>query len=68
MTVFEPDRIIDYADLFISRGPKPSFNKSKAEADEERDPFDDMMDEAAQKEGEADKQEESNGGILPESI
>ena len=47
MTVFEPDRIIDYADLFISRGPKPSFNKSKAEADEERDPFDDMMDEAA---------------------
>ena len=45
MTVFEPDRIIDYADLFISKGKKPTFNNTKAEADE-GDPFDDMMDEA----------------------
>ena len=57
MTVFEPDRIIDYADLFISKGKKPTFTNNKAEADEEKDPFDDMMDEAGQKEsGEADQQ------------
>ena len=60
MTVFEPDRIIDYADLFISKGKKPTFTNNKAEADEERDPFDDMMDEAVQKESEADQQEDNN--------
>ena len=54
MTVFEPDRIIDYADLFISKGKKPTFTNTKAEADEEKDPFDDMMEEAGQKESEAD--------------
>ena len=54
MTVFEPDRIIDYADLFISKGKKPTFTNTKAEADEEKDPFDDMMEEAGQKESEAE--------------
>ena len=66
MSVFEPDRIIDYADLFISKGKKPTFTSSKAAVDEERDPFDDLMDEAVDK-AETDQPEES-AGILPESM
>ena len=51
MSVFEPDRILDYADLFISTGEKPSFNKAgKNNAEEEGDPFDEMMEEAAEQE------------------
>ena len=48
MKVFEPDRMLDYAELFISSGAKkPAFSaSSKAAKTEERDPFDDMMDEA----------------------
>ena len=47
MKVFEADRILDYAELFISSGQKPTFKKGAAlEDEEERDPFDDMMDEA----------------------
>lgn len=47
MSVFEPDRILDYADLFISTGEKPTFSKSSKTAEAESDPFDDMMEEAA---------------------
>ena len=54
MSVFEPDRILDYADLFISTGKKPSFSKGN-KTEESSDPFDDMMDEAADKE-KADEQ------------
>lgn len=47
MKVFEADRILDYASLFISSGSKPTFSSSKKpEDDEEKDPFDDMMEEA----------------------
>ena len=49
MSVFEPDRILDYADLFISTGKKPSFSKGN-KTEESGDPFDDMMGEAAEKE------------------
>ena len=51
MAVFEPDRILDYADLFISTGEKPSFNKAGGKnnaQEEEGDPFDEMMEEAAE--------------------
>lgn len=51
MAVFEPDRILDYADLFISTGEKPSFNKAGGKNNaEEGDPFDEMMEEAAESE------------------
>ena len=49
MSVFEPDRILDYADLFISTGKKPTFSKGN-KTEESGDPFDDMMDQAADKE------------------
>ena len=67
MSVFEPERILDYADLFLSGNNKPTFNKtSKAEAAGD-DPFDDMMAEAAEEE----KPKEAAGGLeglQPESF
>ena len=62
MTVFEADRILDYAELFLSTGDKPKFSSTKKQ--EEADPFDDMMAEAA----EESKQDEAPGGMLPESV
>ena len=46
MNVFEPDRILDYADLFISTSKKPTFSKG-SKTEENGDPFDIMMDTAA---------------------
>ena len=68
MKVFEADRILDYAELFISSGKKPTFKKGAAlEDEEERDPFDDMMDEAqGEKKDSGDDQKQ--GGMLPESV
>ena len=64
MGVFEADRILDYAELFVSTGQKPTFKKSKAtdKASEQADAFDDMMGEAEQKPAEA------KGGLLPECL
>ena len=65
MNVFEADRILDYASLFISSGSKPTFSSSKKpEDDEEKDPFDDMMEEAEQTKSD----EAPSGGLLPESV
>ena len=65
MKVFEADRILDYASLFISSGSKPTFSSSKKpEDDEEKDPFDDMMEEAEQTKSD----EAPSGGLLPESV
>ena len=65
MNVFEANRILDYAALFISTSSKPTFSSSKkADENEERDPFDDMMDEAE----ESKKENERQGGLLPESL
>ena len=47
MSVFEPDRILDYADLFISTETKPTFVKGSKTTEENGDPLDEMMDEAA---------------------
>ena len=65
MTVFEPERMLDYADLFVSHGSKPTFTKAKKaeDADEEKDPFDDMADEAKKESDSA-----TQGGLVPESI
>lgn len=65
MTVFEPDRILDYADLFVSGTQKPSFKSSKKVADdgEEKDPLDDMIEEA-----EDEKADTQAQGIVPESM
>ncbi len=63
MTVFEPERMLDYADIFISTGDKPTFTKGQSledEDDEEKDPFDDMMGEA--------ENTKNTGGLVPESI
>lgn len=52
MNVFEADRILDYAELFISSDKKPTFSSSKrteAEEDAEKDPFDDLMEESKDK-------------------
>ena len=68
MTVCNAELLVDYCDLFIGSGKKPTFtssSKAAAAEDEERDPFDDMMDEAQQKEEEADQ---PNLGLLPESV
>ena len=48
MKVLEPDRMLDYWDLFVTKGDKPQFTSSKTTSatDEERDPFDDMLEEA----------------------
>ena len=46
MGVFEADRMLDYAELFVSNGSKPTFKKGVSLEDEEGDAFDDMMDEA----------------------
>ena len=62
MKVFEPDRIIDYADLFITSSQKPKFSKSsKEDPAEEKDAFDDMMEEASDT-------QEGEGGLMPESV
>ena len=63
MKVFQPERILDYADLFVSGSEKPTFKSSKkaAGADEEKDPLDDMIEEAEQ-----DKT--VPGGLVPESM
>ena len=58
MNVFESDRMLDYADLFISNGEKPTFNKG-SKTEESGDPFDDMVDEAATQE---------KTGLQPESF
>lgn len=65
MTVFEPDRILDYADLFVSGSQKPTFKSSKKAADdgEERDPLDDMIEEAEDEAADTPAQ-----GIVPESM
>ena len=63
MTVFQPERMLDYADLFVSTGAKPTFSKGQSlEDDDEKDPFDDMMDEAEQ------TKPALTGGQVPESI
>ena len=59
MSVFEPDRILDYADLFISKDKKPTFVKA-SKAEEGGDPFDSMANEATEK--------ETATGIQPESF
>lgn len=57
--------MLDFADLFISTGAKPSFTSStKKAATEEKDPFDDMMEEANQ----AVEEQSDAGGQPPESI
>ena len=62
MKVFQPERILDYADLFVSGSEKPTFKSSKkpAEEGEERDPLDDMIEE--------DEAEKGAQGIVPESM
>ena len=53
MTVCNAELLVDYCGLFIGSGKKPTFtssSKAAAAEGEERDPFDDMMDEAQQKE------------------
>mmetsp|Transcript_20829 Transcript_20829/g.25510 ORF Transcript_20829/g.25510 Transcript_20829/m.25510 type:complete len:99 (-) Transcript_20829:1209-1505(-) len=67
MSVFEADRILDYAELFVSSGAKPTFVSSKKveEPSAEKDPFDDMMDESLE---ESKESEQKQGGMLPESV
>lgn len=64
MTVFESDRILEYADLFATSQEKPQFTSTvkdeKKEEAEEKDPFDDMMEEA--------KGADDKSGLLPESV
>lgn len=70
MKVFDPDLMIDCCDLFISSGKKPEFKSGSSQAakdGEERDPFDDMMDEA-EKEKEEEVVTRKKGGLLPENI
>ena len=58
MSVFEPDRILDYADLFISTSKKPTFSKG-SKTEESGVPLDIVMDTAAYKE----KADESKKGL-----
>lgn len=66
MNVFEPDRILDYADLFITTGNKPQFGKSSKTEKSDADPFDDMVNEA--KEEEQAKEKTTTSGLVPESF
>ena len=42
--------MLDYADLFATSSTKPSFSSSRKSSapDADKDPFDDMMDDAAE--------------------
>lgn len=65
ITVFDADLLVDYCDLFIGGGKKPTFTSSSKSAtiENDKDAFDDMM-------GEAQSQTTSSSaqGLLPESI
>ena len=63
ITVFDADLLVDYCDLFIGGGKKPTFTSSSKNAaiENEGDAFDDMM-------GEAQTSSATTNGLLPESI
>jgi hypothetical protein len=65
MSVFEPDRILDYADLFITTGNKPQFGKGNKTETSDADPFDEMMNEGKVEE---QTKEKTTGGVVPESF